>query len=92
MTHVARCQIAPIRRRVRRVTGVAAIVRAHSCGNRQSRAASQPSTVTTNASVLWPGAANQVLRMIELHVEAFLEFVRKSLARRIIAINTLVTD
>ena len=48
--------------------------------------------MTTNASVLRPGAASHVLRMIELHVEAFFEFVRESLARRIIAINTLVTD
>jgi hypothetical protein len=30
--------------------------------------------------------------MIELHVEAFFEFVRKGFARRIIAIDALMTD
>ena len=48
--------------------------------------------MTTNASVLRPGAASHVLRMIELHVEAFLEFVREGFARRIIAIDGLMTD
>jgi hypothetical protein len=74
------------------VAGVAAIVRAHSRGNRQGRATPQPSNVTTDASVLWPCAPRHVLRVIEFHVEAFFEFVRESFARRIVAVNALVTD
>ena len=92
VAHAARCQIASISRRVRSVAGVAAIVRAHSRGNRQGRAASQRSTVTTHASVLRPGAASHMLRMIEPHVEAFFEFVRESFARRIVAVDALMTD
>ena len=92
MAHAARCQIASISRCVRRVAGVAAVVRAHSRGDRQGRAASQTCAVTTDASVLRLGAPGHVLRMIELHVEAFFEFVRESFARRIVSIDALVTD
>jgi hypothetical protein len=74
------------------VAGVAAVVRAHARGNRYGRAASQPAAVTTQASVLWPSAPSHVLRMIKLHVKAFFEFVRESFARRIVAIDTLMTD
>jgi len=33
-----------------------------------------------------------VLRVIELHIEALFEFVRKKLSRRIVAVHALVTD
>jgi hypothetical protein len=35
--------------------------------------------VTRRAAILWPRRAGHVLRMIELHIEAFFEFVGESL-------------
>ena len=48
--------------------------------------------MTTTASILRLGAPGHMLRMIELHVEALFELVGESFARRIVAINTLMTD
>jgi hypothetical protein len=48
--------------------------------------------VTSEAPALWSRGASHVLRVVELHVEAFFEFVRESFARRIVAIHVLMAD
>ena len=48
--------------------------------------------MTGSASVFGAGRAAQVLRMIELHVEAFFEPIREGLARRIVSVDVLMTD
>jgi len=48
--------------------------------------------MTGAAAILRFGIAVHVLRMIELHVERFLEAIGKCFARRIVAVNTLVAD
>ena len=48
--------------------------------------------MTTHATIRWPRRACHVLRVIELHVEALFELIRKWLARRVIAVHVLVTD
>ena len=48
--------------------------------------------MATDTARLWTSCARQMLRVIELHVEALFESIRKSFARRVIAIHVLVTD
>jgi len=48
--------------------------------------------MTSNAATLWPRCARHVLRVIELHIEAFFETSRKSLPRRIVTIHARVAD
>ena len=92
MADAARCQVPAIRGRIRRVTGITAIVRAHARGNRQGYAAPQRARMTTDATVLRARAAGHMLRVIELHVKALVELVRESFARRIVAVDALMTD
>jgi len=92
VTNAAGSQVAPVCLRVRRVTGVAAVVRRDSHRNRQRGATSQTAAVATHATVLWPRRAGQMLRVIELHVEALFKLIRKSFARRVVAVHVLVTD
>ena len=92
MTDATRCYVSAFRLSVRSVTGVAAIVRGESCGNRQRHPASQRRTVARCATILWSGGAGQVLRMIEFQVEAFFEFVRESLQRRVTVTHIGVAD
>ena len=44
------------------------------------------------ATILWSRGAGQVLRMIEFHVKAFFEFVRKGLTRGIFAVHVRVAN
>jgi len=92
VTHAARSEVASVGLRVRRVTGVTAVMRTDSGGNRQRGAASQTTAVATGTAAFRSRRARQMLRMIEFHVEALFESIRKSFARRIIAIHVLVTD
>jgi hypothetical protein len=48
--------------------------------------------MTRRAAILWTGRTHHVLRMVEFQVEAFFESVRKSLQRRIVAVNVRVAD
>ena len=48
--------------------------------------------MTGSASILRAGRAARVLRMIELHVEAFFESIGKGFARWIVAVDVLMTD
>jgi hypothetical protein len=48
--------------------------------------------VATDAAALWSRRAGQMLRVIELHVEALFESIRKSFARRIVPVHVLMTD
>ena len=48
--------------------------------------------MTTGATILRARTAGHVLRVIEFDVEAFFERVGKSFARRIVAVDVLVTD
>ena len=92
VTDTARCEVAAVCLRARRVTGVTAVVRRDSRGNRQRGAASQHATVATSATAFWSRRAGQMLRVIELHVEAFFELIGKSFAGRVVSVHVLVTD
>ena len=92
MTDAARGEVSSICSRVRRVANVATIMRAHSVWDRQRRPSTQRRAMTSDASVLRSRGGCHVLRMIELQVEAFFEFIGKSFARRIVAVNALMTD
>ena len=48
--------------------------------------------MTSNAASLWPRRARHVLRVIELHVEAFFEAGSESLPRRIVSVHARVAD
>ena len=48
--------------------------------------------MTGDASILWPRRAGQVLRVIELNIEALFELVRERLSRRVVAVHRCVTD
>jgi len=48
--------------------------------------------VTRVTAVAGPGCARHVLRVIELHVEAFIESIGKRLTRWVVPINTGVAD
>jgi hypothetical protein len=48
--------------------------------------------MTRGAAILWTRRAGHVLGMIELHVEAFFELVRKGFQRRITAVHVGVAD
>jgi hypothetical protein len=48
--------------------------------------------VTRRATIFWARRTGQVLSMIELQVEALLEFVWESFQRRIIPIDVCVAD
>lgn len=92
MTDATRRDVSAFRLSVRRVTGVAPIVRGESRGNRQRHPASQRRTVARCATILWSRGRGQVLRMIEFQVESFFEFVRESFQRRVIVINIGVAN
>ena len=69
MTDAARCDVAPVGLRVRRMTGVALPVGIKSGWNSQRGAAARGWRVTGNAAVRRSGRARVVLRVIELRVE-----------------------
>lgn len=48
--------------------------------------------MTGRAAILWLRRAAHVLRVVELHVEAFFEFVGKAFPRRIAAISVGMAD
>ena len=92
MADTTRSNLAPIGSRVGCVAPVATLVGAHPDRNREGNAAPQRRVVTGGTAVLRPDVAGHVLRVIELHVEAFFELMRKGLARGIGAIHVLMTD
>ncbi len=55
-------------------------------------AAPQSAAMTTPAAVFGPSVSSHVLRMVELHIEAFLKLIRKDFARRIVPVHVLMTD
>src|SRR5262249_49358834 len=87
-----RRDVSAVRLRVRRVTRVATVMRRETRRNRQRHSASQGRVVTSYATLLWFSRAGHVLRVIELHVEAFLENRRKIFQRRIVAGYIRVAD
>ena len=48
--------------------------------------------MTANTPIFGFGIPTHVLRMIEFHVEGFLESIGKCFARRIVSVNALVAD
>ena len=92
MAHAARSEVAPIGLRVGRVTTVAIVVSGQAHRNCHRRAAPQGCAVTGGATILWPRRARHVLRVIELHVEAFFESIGKRLAWWIVAIHTRMAN
>jgi hypothetical protein len=74
------------------MTTVALVVRRQVRRDRQRHTPPQRSGVTRAAAILWPGRATQVLRMIELQIEALFEFISEGFERWIIAINAGVAD
>lgn len=79
MTGIARAYVAPRRRlAVRRVATVALIVRGQSGGNRQRHAAIDGGRMTGRATLRGACLSAHVLRVIELHIKAILESLRKS--------------
>jgi len=88
----ARGDIASVRLRVRSVASVTTVVSGESRWNRQRRAAPQRGDVTRRTTGRWPRRAGHVLRVIELHIEAFFESVGKSLQRRVVPIHVRVAD
>lgn len=92
MADAAVAQVAAIRLRLRRMAGVTAGVRIQAGRYRQRRAAPQSRTMTAGATILWFRVAGHVLGMIEADVEILFEAIGKALARRIVAIDVLMTD
>ena len=48
--------------------------------------------MTRDATVLWPGVAGQVLRVIKADVEVLFESIGKAFARWVTAIHALMAD
>jgi len=48
--------------------------------------------MTRVAAILRARGARHVLRVIELHIEAFFELIRKSFERRVVAVHVRVAD
>ena len=92
VTHVASCDVTPVRLRVGGVTRVTLIVRNHSGRDRQCHPASQLRAVAGGATIFWPRGAVHVLRMIELEIKAFFESIGKGFQWRIISIDVCVAD
>src|SRR5262249_6084212 len=88
----ARGEVAPVGLRARRVTGVTTVVRFQSRRNRQRNAAAQGRAVASDAAALRFGAAGQVLRVIELHIEVLSEVIGKRLTRRVGPVDILMTN
>lgn len=75
-----------------RVTRVAVAVRGEICGNRKPGAPIHGRAMTTSATVRRTRRASVVLRVIELHVEGFVEARRKVLQRWIVALRVGVAN
>ena len=84
--------LTPIGSRVGCVTRITTVVGSHSDGNREGHSAPQRRVMTRRTTVLWLGVAGHVLRMIELHIEAFLKLIGEGLPRGSGAIHVLMTD
>lgn len=76
----------------RRVTRVAVVVCCEVGGNRQACAAVRGRTMATRATTLRARGAGVVLRVIEFHVELFVEACREIFQRRIVAADVGVAD
>ena len=74
------------------MTGVALVMRRKVRRNRQRHPTPQRRGVARGTAILWPRRSGQVLSMIELQVEAFLEFVREGSERWIVATDIRVAD
>jgi len=75
----------------RRVTAVTLIVRSDPGWDCERCCTTAQTAVTGCASARWPGWAGHVLSMIEFHVEAFVEFRRKTSQRRISTADVRMT-
>ncbi len=76
--HLATCK----RLAVRRMTTVTVVVRVETGRNRERRATPQPSTVTSSTALARSHTWRQMLRVIELYIEAFIESRRKTFEGR----------
>ena len=74
------------------VTRVAVGVRREVCGNRKPGASIHRRVMTTGATIRRTRRSGVVLRVIELHVESFVEAHRKILQRRVVALRIRVTN
>ena len=74
------------------MASVTATVRAHARWNGQRGASAQRRAVTRDTTAFGFRFAGQVLRMIEFHVETFVEALRKGFARRIVPVDVLMTN
>jgi hypothetical protein len=92
VTDPTRCQVASVGLRVWRMTGVALVMRGKIRRNWQRYSAPERRGMTWGAAILWTRRAGHVLCMIELHVEAFFELVRKGFQRWIAAAHVGVAD
>ena len=74
------------------VTRVAVVVRREVCGNGQARASLNGPAVARRTTGLRTRIAGVVLRVIELHVERFVEAGREVLQRWIVCFRVCVAD
>ena len=92
MTDPARGKVASVGLGTGRMTNVTATVRANPRWNGHCGASSQRRAVTSDTAAFGFRFPGHVLRMIEFHVETFVEAIRKGLARRIVAVDVLMTN
>ena len=93
MTNTARRHFLTIvRLAARRVASVTTVVRIQANWYRKPRAAQKRLVMTTVAAIARSRGAGHVLGMVKLHIEAFIEPRRKTLKRRLGALNIRMTN
>jgi hypothetical protein len=92
MTDAAGTQVTTVHLGIGRMTGITAGVRIQSGRDRQRRAPPQGRAVTGDAAASGPAVAGQVLCVIKADIEILFKAIGEAFARRVIAIDGLMTD